>query len=124
MNASRLLAPLLLLATLGLAPAPALADPLAEAAHDFCLKMQGCARQRMGEVPPEARAMVEQSLTGMCTQMRSQYLPDDANGRQHPLYPDALACVQSMQAQSCAALEAGGTTPACARYEERSNTLR
>ena len=40
MNASRLLAPLLLLATLGLAPAPALADPLAEAAHDFCLKMQ------------------------------------------------------------------------------------
>lgn len=88
------------------------ADEYSEAANAACNHMRQCAKQNMGDIPPEYRAMVEQSLASMC-----QNLPSAENvpgfGPQHPMYAPAVACMRSITRLSCQQHEDGVSTPEC-----------
>ena len=97
---------------------PAFADELADSLKGYCNKMKQCAKAQMSEedmqgMPAGMMAMMQQSLDNMCLGMVESY---DKAVKNHDLYEPALACYQSMEKQSCDAME--DETAACKRFGE------
>ena len=95
------------------------ADEFADASLALCEKIKACAIAQMGqhEITPEVRQMMQPMLDNMCNQMAMEV---EAVASGHALYKPALACMQSMEALTCADMqsEGGPQTPACKEYEK------
>ena len=98
---------------------PSLAEPFDDAANALCEKTKMCARASMAgqQIPPDMMAMINQQLDGLCAGMLASF---DVNGMtDHPLYQPAVACMESMAALSCDALEREAGTAACDAYQQK-----
>lgn len=109
----------------GLAAAPFLifapavqADEFTDTLDAFCNHAKECALAEMegSEDMTEAlKAMVMQSLEGVCQGMKAEY---GAALRHHELHDPAIACMRSMTASDCSVIMEGeNETPECIAYE-------
>ena len=97
---------------------PVFADELADSMRGYCNKIKQCAKAQMSEedmqgMPAGMVAMMQQSLDSMCLGMVESY---DKAVKNHDLYEPALACYQSMEKQSCDAMQ--DETAECKRFEK------
>ena len=95
---------------------PVFADELSDSLKGYCEKMKQCAKAQMSVVdmqgmPEGMMQMMEQSLNSMCAGMVESY---DKAVKNHDLYEPALACYQSMEKQSCEAMQ--NESPECQRF--------
>jgi len=108
----------LLVASLLLLGGPAQADDITDAALALCEKVKACAMSEIAEedLTPEIRQMMQPMLDNMCANMKARVgeVPiGDA------MYEPAVACMRSMQALSCEAMQTEqANTPACQAYEK------
>ena len=95
------------------------ADDIADAALGLCEKVKSCAMAQIEEedLTPELRQMMQPMLENMCANMEDKV---EAVPAGHPLYAPAIACMRSMEALSCEAMQDPGhmETPECAAYEK------
>lgn len=98
---------------------PARADELADASVTLCEKVKSCALAQVAEedLTPQARQMMQPMLDNMCLQVQGAVGNVPAG---HPLYAPAVACMQSLHALSCEAMQSAGEaiTPACEAFEK------
>ncbi len=97
---------------------PVFADELADSMRGYCNKIKQCAKAQMSEedmqgMPAGMVAMMQQSLDSMCLGMVESY---DKAVKNHDLYEPALACYQSMEKQSCDAMQ--DETAECKHFEK------
>lgn len=100
-------------------PLQVAADDISSAANGLCEKVRSCALEQVANenLAPELREMMEPMLDTMCDRMQEK-VQEVPTG--HPLYQPAIACIRSMEALSCEAMQSpeGMQTPECATYEK------
>jgi hypothetical protein len=104
---------LLLVSTLLFVTTSSVAEPYLEASVAACEHIKNCAKQKMQDIPPQFREMVEKSLASMCQGLPSaDSIPGFGPG--HKVYAPAMACMKSISALSCSVInESGASTPEC-----------
>lgn len=102
-----------------LLPQFASADSFTEASSAFCERMKGCAASEMGDLDnmsDDMKAQIMSSLDGMCASMQE---PFERVRQFNELIDSAAACLNSMAAMTCEALDAAqgeDVTPECKSY--------
>lgn len=103
------------------------ADPYKDAMTGLCEKMKSCAIAEMQKesagLSDAMKEMIKGQMQAMCAGMEQEFsqaamVPD--------LKDEVMACVQSIQAQSCAALMSendDGSTPQCDALEKKAETM-
>jgi hypothetical protein len=94
------------------------ADDLASAALDLCEKVKSCAMAQMAEedLTPEMRQMMQPMLDNMCAKMQGKV---EAVPAGHAMHAPAVACMRSMEALSCEAMQGEQVrTPECEAYQK------
>ncbi len=97
---------------------PVFADELADSMRGYCNKIKQCAKAQMSAedmqgMPAGMADMMQQAMDNMCLGMVDNY---DKAVKNHDLSEPALACYQSMEKQSCDAMQ--NETAACKRFGE------
>lgn len=88
--------------------------------NKVCNKTKQCAMAELrgdASVPPEMVKMVESSMIGMCQGIKDGFHPQLFAGHKH-IMDAATACLQSMEKQSCDAMNSGNETEACKKYNK------
>ena len=115
MNYKRLALPLFITTVFSV---PTFADEYPEVSLALCEKIKSCALAQMGsqEITPEVRQMMQPMLDSMCSNIMVN-LPEVAEN--HAMYKPAMACMKSLEALSCEAMQqtSEANTPACKEYE-------
>jgi len=100
-------------------PLQVAADDISSAASGLCEKVRSCAMEQVANenLTPELRQMMEPMLDTMCDTMQEKVQQVPVG---HPLYQPAIACIRSMEALSCDAMQSpeGMQTPECDAYEK------
>ncbi|NOR40797.1 MAG: hypothetical protein GQ537_06290 [Gammaproteobacteria bacterium] len=94
------------------------ADDIADAALGLCEKVKSCAMAQIAkeDLTPEMRQMMQPMLDNMCANMQGKV---EAVPSGHAMYAPAVACMRSMEALSCEAMQGEQVrTPECKTYEK------
>lgn len=112
----------LTLCTLVLSSFSTFASNLSEATNELCQKMKSCGQEQLKQqdLPPEMAQMMEGMFDGMCQSMIAPYVQSTENAG---LESKAIACVESINAKSCAEImnNNGGETQACKDFEKAAD---
>lgn len=94
------------------------AKDLSEATSELCEKVKTCGYEQLAgqDVPPQVKATMEAMLDGMCESMIQPYV---VATEEAGLEKMALACLESVNSQSCQELMEGDSpeTPECKEFE-------
>jgi hypothetical protein len=105
---------------------PAFSDSssFSEAANALCQKQKSCITQQVNsdEVPPQMRQMMLQMVDSVCESMQQNF--DAASTESHPMYSEAVSCMNSMAELDCQSLQQGSVkTEACEAYQRKAETF-